>query len=186
MALAIFNFLWRWMNISFQELRINRQIRAEEVRVIDESGASLGVYKIDDALKLADEKNTDLVEMSPNAKPPVCKLIDYGKYRFAQTKKDKQNRKNQHVIVVKEIQVRPNIDPHDLEIKIKHALEFLDKQFKVRFALRFRGRELEYRAVRGPEISKKIIAAVSEKGEVETPPTSEDREIVFTIQPRKK
>jgi len=153
--------------------------------VIDQEGKSLGVYNLDDALKLADERNTDLVEMSPGAKPPVCKLTDYGKYRFDAAKKEKLNKKNQHVIVVKEIQVRPNIDPHDLEIKLNHALEFLDKQFKVKFAIKFKGRELEYKSKRGPEMINKIIAALSTKGEVETQPMNEDREIIFVMMPRK-
>lgn len=124
--------------------------------------------------------------MSPNAKPPVCKLIDYGKYRYDQTKKEKLNKKKQHVIVVKEIQVRPNIDPHDLSIKLNHAMEFLDKGNKVRFSIRFRGREMEYKATRGPEMTGKIIKALAEKGEVETPPMSEEKELIFIIQPRKK
>lgn len=174
------------MNISFQELRTNLQIRAKEIRVIDDKGVSLGIMKVPDAVKVAEERGMDLVEISPNAAPPVCKLLDYGKYRYEQIKKDKENKKKQHVIVIKEIQVRPNIDPHDLGIKLKHAEEFFEKQYKVKFVIRFRGREMEYKSKRGPEMTDKIVNTLSAIAELENPVVNEDKTIIFTMQPRKK
>ena len=174
------------IGISFTELRINRQIRAKEVRVIDSNGASLGVFPLDEAVKMADDRDTDLVEMSPNAKPPVCKLLDYGKYKYEQTKKDKVAKKKQHTVVTKEIQVRPNIDPHDLKIKLDHAAEFFDKSYKVKFVIRFRGRELEYKEKIGPEMIQKIVTYLSEKADVETEPQKEERVIIFVMAPKKK
>lgn len=174
------------MNISFQELRTNLQIRAKEIRVIDDKGVSLGIMKVPDAVKVAEERGFDLVEISPNAAPPVCKLLDYGKYRYEQIKKDKENKKKQHVIVIKEIQVRPNIDPHDLGIKLRHAEEFFAKGYKVKFVLRFRGREMEYKAKRGPEMTDKIINALSVNAELESQVVNEDKTIIFMMQPRKK
>jgi len=141
---------------------------------------------IQEAVRIADERGTDLVEISPNAAPPVCKLMDYGKFRYEQIKKDKVSKKKQHVIVVKEIQVRPNIDPHDLEIKLKHAVEFLKKEFKVKFVLRFRGRELEYKETRGKDLYDKLMNYVSADGDLENAPFKDERNIIFTVAPKKK
>jgi len=176
----------RRCHISFTELRINSQIRAKEVRVIDETGASLGVFPVQEAVKLADSKGTDLIEMSPNANPPVCKLTNYGKYKYEQMKKDKVARKKQHVVVVKEIQVRPNIDPHDLSIKLNHAQEFLAKEFKVKFVIRFRGRELEYKEKHGPELINKISNYLAPFGEVENGIQREERLFIFIMAPKKQ
>ena len=172
--------------ISFTELRVNSQIRVSEVRVIDETGNSLGVMTVNDAIKKAEERATDLVEISPAAKPPVCKLLNYGKYRYEQIKKDKEARKNQHVVVVKEIQSRPNIDKHDLGIKLEHALEFLEKGFKVKFVIRFRGRELEYKDIRGAEMLDQVFKHTAGKGQLEADPLKEERSIIFVMMPTKK
>jgi translation initiation factor IF-3 len=172
--------------ISFTELRINSQIRVSEVRVIDEQGNSLGVMTVNDAIKKAEERATDLVEISPGAKPPVCKLLDYGKYRYAQLKKDKEAKKNQHVVVVKEIQIRPNIDKHDLQIKLDHANEFLDKGFKVKFVIRFRGRELEYKEQRGSEMLDVIYKHTAGKGQLEADLLREEKSIILVLMPTKK
>ncbi len=173
-------------NISFTELRINQQIRAKEVRVVDETGASLGIFPVAEALKLADTKGTDLIEMSPNANPPVCKLTDYGKFKYEQMKKDKVARKKQHVVVVKEIQVRPNIDPHDLDIKLKHSQEFLVKDFKVKFVIRFKGREMEYKEKHGPELINKITNYLAPFGELENDVYREERSIIFIMASKKQ
>ncbi len=186
LILGPLKFFRRWLKISFTELRINKRIPPRDVRVIDVNGGSLGVFSRDEALKMADDRGVDLVEMSPNAKPPVCKLIDYGKYKYEQTKKDKAAKKKQHTIVVKEIQVRPNIDPHDFKIKLNHALEFLGKGYKVKFVIRFRGRELEYRKKRGDDMKGRIIDYVSEKGEMEGKPSEEMRTVTFVVAPYKK
>jgi translation initiation factor IF-3 len=157
----------------------------EKVRLIDSGGVSLGILTVPEAMKVAEERGFDLVEISPNAVPPVCKLLDYGKYRYDQMKKDKSAKKKQHVVVTKELQVRPVIDKHDLGIKMKHALEFLDKGFKIKFAIKFKGRELEYKQ-KGYALFEEINKTLAEKGELETGPISEDRSILFTINPRKK
>lgn len=173
-------------DISFTELRINEGIRVHELRVIDEKGVSLGILKKDEALRLANERGTDLVEISPNAKPPVAKLLDYGKFKYEQLKKDKVAKKNQQVIVVKEIQLRPNIDKHDLMIKNNHAVEFLEKGFKVKYVLKFRGRELEYKEEKSKMLIEEVMKALAEKGEMDGPLANEDRSVIFMMQPRKK
>jgi translation initiation factor IF-3 len=186
-ACAVFFILFRrWRFISFTELRVNSQIRVPEVRVIDEAGNSLGVVTVNDAVRMAEERALDLVEISPAAKPPVCKLLNYGKYRYEQLKKDKESRKNQHVVVVKEVQIRPNIDKHDLGIKLNHALEFLEKGFKVKFVIRFRGREMEYKEQRGKEMLDQVFAHLANKGVMEGDPFREDKLIIFTMMPIKK
>jgi translation initiation factor IF-3 len=172
-------------NISFEELRVNQKIRADKVRLIDAAGVSLGILSVPEAVKIAEEKGFDLVEISPNAVPPVCKLLDYGKYRYAQMKKDKSAKKKQHVVVVKELMIRPVIDKHDLGIKMNHAMEFLDKGFKIKFSIKFRGRELEYKQ-KGYDLFGEVVKTLAEKGELETGPISEDRSILFTVNPRKK
>ncbi|MCE5300738.1 MAG: translation initiation factor IF-3 [Spirochaetia bacterium] len=172
--------------ISFQELRTNSQIRISEVRVIDEKGNSFGILATGEAIKLAQERGMDLVEISPSAKPPVCKITDYSKYRYEQLKKDKENKKKQHVVVVKEIQIRPNIDRHDLEIKLSHAKEFLLKQFKVKFVIRFRGREMEYKDIRGPEMIDTVVKYLADVGQMENDPFKEDKIIIFVMMPTRK
>ncbi len=141
---------------------------------------------VQEALKLADARGTDLIEMSPNANPPVCKLTDYGKYKYEQLKKDKVARKKQHVVVVKEIQVRPNIDPHDLDIKLKHGQEFLAKDYKVKFVIRFKGREMEYKDKQGPILVDKITKYLEPFGDVENGIYREERTIIFTVAPKKQ
>ncbi|MEI7641063.1 MAG: translation initiation factor IF-3 [bacterium] len=174
------------MTISFTELRINRQIRTEKIRVIDGEGVSLGILTVPDAVKIAEERGMDLVEISPNASPPVCKLLNYGKFRYAQVKKDKENKKKQHVVVVKEIQVRPAIGKHDFDIKLNHAMEFLDKEFKVKFVIRFRGREMDQKSVKGKEMTQHIQKTLIDKGELEDNVINEDKTMIFIIAPKKK
>lgn len=133
-------------------LRINRQIRAIKVRVIGADGGQVGVLPIKEALLLAEQEGLDLVEIAPNADPPVCKVIDYGKYRYDQTKREKESKKSQHQIKVKEIKVKPNIDQHDFVTKLKQARQFLEKGNKVKITCSFRGREMAY-----PELGEKIV-----------------------------
>ncbi len=169
-------------------MRVNNAILAKEVRVVDENGNSMGVMETGNALKIADDKGLDLVEISPNANPPVCKLINYSKYKYEQIKKDKAAKKKQHTIVVKEIQIRPNINIHDLEIKLRHASDFLDKLYRVKFVIKFQGREgrLEYKETKGQEIYKKVIEYLAGKGELEKEPVREEQSITFLILPVKK
>lgn len=123
-------------------MRINRQIRAAKVRVIGSDGSQLGLMTVSEALRRAEEAGLDLVEIAPNAEPPVCKLIDYGKYLYHQSKKEKESKKSQHQVKVKEIKLKPNIDDNDLNTKIKHAKDFIQKGNKVKVTCSFRGREM--------------------------------------------
>ncbi|MFR1306299.1 translation initiation factor IF-3, partial [Hominenteromicrobium sp.] len=128
--------------MSKQELQINEEIRDKEIRVIGADGAQLGIMSARDALNLAAEKNLDLVKIAPQATPPVCKIIDYGKYRFEQAKREKEAKKNQRVVEIKEIRLSLNIDTHDFETKRNHAIRFLNDGNKVKVSIRFRGREM--------------------------------------------
>ena len=127
-----------------QELPINEQIRAKEVQLIDEQGEKKGIVKLHDALDLAYDKKLDLVLVAPNAQPPVCKIMNYGKYKFEQAKREKEAKKKQKVLEVKEIRITPNIEQHDFEFKAKNARKFIEDGNKVKITVRFRGRELNY------------------------------------------
>lgn len=139
-------------------MRINRQIRAAKVRVIDKNGEQVGILSIQDALTMAENEKLDLVEISPNAQPPVCKVIDYGKFRYQQTKKEKESKKAQHQVKVKEVKVKPNTDEHDLQVKLKMARGFILKGDKVRITCTFKGREMAH-----PEIGKKVVQKMIEQ-----------------------
>ena len=141
-SLPIHYFFWRYKAIS--ELMINEQIRDKEVRVIGEDGQQLGIMSAKEAQALADEAGLDLIKIAPTAKPPVCKITDYGKYRYEQARKEKEAKKKQKVIEVKEIRLSPNIDTNDLNTKSNSARKFLTKGDKVKVSLRFRGREMAH------------------------------------------
>ncbi|NGX52103.1 MAG: Translation initiation factor IF-3 [Candidatus Anoxychlamydiales bacterium] len=149
-------------------MRINRQIRADKVRVISKDGKQVGVLTLIDALKLADEDELDLVEIAPNASPPVCKIIDYGKYKYQQIKKVKESRKAQHQVKVKEIKFKPNIDTHDFLTKEKRAKDFIEKGYKVRVTCTFRGREMLH-IERGEKVIKRLVEDLKEIAVVEAP-----------------
>ena len=127
-----------------QELPINEQIRAKEIQLIDEQGEKRGIMKLNEALDLAYEKKLDLVLVAPNSQPPVCKIMNYGKYKFEQTKREKEAKKKQKVLEVKEIRITPNIEQHDFDFKVKNARKFIEDGNKVKITVRFRGRELNY------------------------------------------
>lgn len=146
-----------------KDLRINRQIRAHEVRVIDDKGEQRGVMKLFDAVQLAEEAGLDLVEVSPNANPPVCKILDFGKYRYELEKKQRDAKKNQTVVKIKEIRMQPKIDKHDLETKSKFIGEFLGEGNKVKVSIRFRGRELAHTEL-GKVVLDKILEILAENG----------------------
>lgn len=133
-------------------MRINREIRAPRVRVIDRDGHQLGVLTLMDAIHRAEQVGLDLVEIAPTADPPVCKIIDFGKYRYQQTKKEKESKKSQHQVKVKEIKVKPNTDDHDLQTKLRHAREFITEGDKVKITCVFRGREMAH-----PEFGERIV-----------------------------
>ena len=134
---------------------------------------------------MAEDLNLDLVEISPNSQPPVCKIMNYSKYKYNQIKKEKQAKKHQHVIVVKQIQIEPYIKDHDLEIKLKHALEFLEKDYKVEFLIKYKGRDLEHKDKTGQELLNKIVKYLNGKGQMEREPVYEGKEIYFSIIKRK-
>ena len=141
-----------------QELPINEQIRAKEVQVIDDLGEKKGVMNINDALELAFDKKLDLVLVAPNTEPPVCKIMNYGKYKFEQAKKEKEAKKKQKTFEVKEIRITPNIEQHDFEFKVKNARKFLEDGNKVKITVRFRGRELNYVKLGEDNLNKFIEA----------------------------
>ena len=146
-----------------KDLRTNRQIRAHEVRLIDENGEQKGVMRTYDAIRMAEEAGLDLVEVSPNANPPVCKILDFGKYRYEMEKKQRDAKRNQTVIKVKEIRMQPKIDKHDLETKSKFISEFLQEGNKVKVSIRFRGRELAHPEL-GKDVLDRILAQLTENG----------------------
>ena len=150
-------------------VRVNGKIRAREVRVIDADGGQLGFLTLSDAINLARAQAVDLVEIAPNATPPVCKLIDYGKYRYESAKKEKEAKKHQHANKVKEIQLSANIDPHDFSVKLQHAINFLCEEMKVKVALRFRGREMAHQEFGFLQVNN-FIKAVTPWGHPDAPP----------------
>lgn len=168
------------MNISTKETQINEEIRDKEVRVIDSDGNQLGVMPIEEALRLAEEKSTDLVKIAPQAKPPVCKIMDYGKYRFEQAKREKEAKKNQRVIEIKEVRLSLNIDTHDFETKVGHAIKFLKGGNRVKVSIRFRGREMAH-PENGLVTMSKFADACSEFGTVEKPAKLEGRSMLMFL-----
>ena len=175
-------FFWRCFTIK-QELPINRQIKEKEVQVIGETGEKIGVLPIDKAIAIAEEKNLDLVLVAPNAKPVVCKIMNYGKYKFEQAKKEKESRKNQKAVELKEIRVSSNIGEHDFNFKSKNARGFLESGNKVKFTLRFRGRELN-NVKAGEAILSKFAESLEDIATVEKKPFLEGK-TMFVILNKK-
>lgn len=165
--------------------QINEYIRAKEVRVIDENGEMRGIMSLDDALALAEEANLDLVNVSPNADPPVCKILDYGKYRYDMQKREKNAKKNQKVTEVKEIRLSTFIEDHDIQVKANTAIKFLKEGDKVKVSLRFRGRERDYQS-KGFEVMERFAEAVSEFGEIEKKAKLEGRSLSMFLAPKKQ
>ncbi len=166
--------------IATKELQINEEIRDKEVRVITDDGEQLGVMSATEAVRAAQYRNLDLVKIAPQAQPPVCKIMDYGKYRFDRQKREKEAKKNQKVVEIKEVQLSLNIDTHDLETKVNHALRFLKAGNKVKVSIRFRGREMVH-PERGYEIMQSFAQACSELGVVEKPAKLENRNMLMFL-----
>jgi len=162
--------------------RVNEQIRSAEVRLIDGDGEMIGVVTIEDALARANEAGLDLLEVSPNAAPPVCKLIDYGKYRYEQQKKANVARKKQKIIQLKELKMRPTIEEHDYQVKMKAARKFLDAGDKVKFTMRFRGREVAHQDV-GMQVFNRIKDELAELIKIESQPRMEGRQMIMIVAP---
>ncbi|MBK6912237.1 MAG: translation initiation factor IF-3 [Ignavibacteriales bacterium] len=161
---------------------MNEEIRSPRVRVIDIDGSQLGIYTVRDALRLADERGSDLVEIAPQAVPPVCKIINYGKFRFEQQKRDKIQKKNQVVSLLKEIRLHPNTDVHDFDFKVKHAINFLEEGNKVKVVVIFKGREMAYQE-KGKELLDRFIERTKEASKVEVEPKMEGRSMGLLLVP---
>lgn len=171
---------WRCLTISSKGLQINQEIRDRQVRVIGPEGNQLGLMTSAQALQMAAEQNLDLVKIAPQATPPVCKIIDYGKYRFEQAKRDKEARKNQHIVDIKEIRLSLNIDTHDFDTKAGHASRFLKEGDKVKVSIRFRGREMGH-SDQGYAIMRRFAETLSELANVEKPPKLEGRNMLMFL-----
>ena len=163
--------------------RMNEQITASEVRVISSTGKQLGIISIREALIHAEDEGFDLVEVSPDANPPVCKIIDYGKLKYREQKSKKESKKKQKTIEVKEIKLRPGIDKHDYQVKLKSLSKFIADGNKVKVSLRFRGREIEHQHI-GMDVLKKLTTEVAEYAKVEVPPKSEGKQIMMILVPQ--
>ena len=177
---AFYFFVWRCFPIANTGHQTNEEIRDKEVRLISESGEQLGIMSSQEALRLAEERELDLVKISPNAVPPVCKLMDYGKYRFEQTKREKEARKNQKTVEIKEVRMSLNIDTHDFETKVGQARRFLESGNKVKVSVRFRGREMAH-SERGRGLLERFAAACAEVGNQEKPPKMEGRSLAMFL-----
>ena len=163
--------------------RVNDRIRAPEVLVIDEKGEKRGVMSIAEALALASDAGLDLVEVAPNADPPVCKILDYGKFKYQAQKRAAEARKKQKTVEVKEIKMRPTIDTHDFDVKMRNLKRFLEKGDKVKVTVRFRGREMSH-ANLGRELLRRVLETAGEEVKVEVHPKMEGRQMVMVLAPR--
>jgi translation initiation factor IF-3 len=164
--------------------RVNDRIRSPEIRLIGAEGENVGVVSPQRAMQMAEEAGLDLVEISPNATPPVCKIMDFGKYKYEQQKKESEARKKQKTIEVKEVKFRPNTDTHDYDVKMRSVLRFLEDGDKVKITLRFRGREMAH-AELGRQLLERVAGDVTEHGKVEAIPRLEGRQMVMMINPIK-
>lgn len=163
--------------------RVNQEIDNATVRVVDQNGEQLGVISVDRAISLAAESGLDLVEVAPNAEPPVCKILDFGKYKYEAQKKRNEARKKQKTIEVKEIKMRPSIDEHDYQVKVRNMRRFLDEGDKVKVTIRFRGRELSHQDL-GMKVLDRVRDELEELSKVEQIPKMEGRQMVMVISPR--
>ncbi len=170
------------MNIKEQQM--NEQIRDKELRVIDEDGSQLGILSSKDALALAIQKNMDLVKISPNANPPVCKIMDFGKFKYEMAKKEKESKKKQKTVTIKEVRLRPSIEEHDLSTKAKMAYKFLEGGDKVKVSVRFRGRELGHKEI-GVEVIKSFVELVKDVGTPDRYPRLEGNTMIVMLDPKK-
>lgn len=171
------------MTLIVKEANVNWEIRAPEVRVIDADGKQMGIMAVKEAIRLAEEQGLDLVEVAPGASPPVCRVMNYGKYKYQQNKRSQEAKKHQTVIHVKEVKVRPRTEEHDYQFKLRHILRFLEEGNKVKVSLLFRGREIAH-----PEFGREMLArvqeATKEKAVVEQAPRMEGRIMVMILSPK--
>ncbi len=172
-------------NQSKDEHRINERIRVPQVRLIDEKGGQVGIVNTQEALQMARDRGLDLMEVSPNANPPVCKICDYGKFKYEKKKQEHKAKKKQTVIKVKEIQLRPQTEKHDLDYKFKNVREFLEEGDKAKITIMFRGREITY-VDQGFKIMRELIELVKDVGSVEAPPKLEGKKLIMVLAPGAK
>ncbi|WP_230499577.1 translation initiation factor IF-3 [Sutcliffiella rhizosphaerae] len=166
-----------------KDMMVNEGIRAREVRLIGQNGDQLGIKSKVEALEIATRANLDLVMVAPNAKPPVCRIMDYGKFRFEQQKKDKEARKNQKVISLKEVRLSPTIDEHDFNTKLRNAIKFLEKGDKVKASIRFKGRAITHKEI-GQRVLDRFSAACAEVSTVESHPKMDGRSMFLILAPK--
>lgn len=166
-----------------KDWRVNEDIRVKEVRLVSEDGEQLGIVPIREALQIATEKGADLVEVAPSAKPPVCRIMDYGKFKFEQSKRDKDARKKQKIITIKEVKMRPNIEEHDFDVKTKNARKFLTSGDKVKFTIMFRGREITHPEL-GLKLCQKFAADLADISTVEKMPKVEGKNMTMILLPK--
>lgn len=164
---------------------INEEIRDKEIRLIDADGTMLGVMSAKDAQKMANSKNLDLVKIAPQAAPPVCRIMDYGKYMFELSKKEKEAKRNQKIISIKEVRLSASIEDHDFEFKSKNACKFLQDGDKVKVSVKFRGREMHYTSL-GAEVLEKFAETVKEYGIVERKPKLEGKSMIMILNPKQQ
>jgi len=174
---------WGCLSISKETLRVNEEIRAREVRVVSANGDQLGIMPFRDALRMASEQLLDLVEVAPMAKPPVCRIMDFGKFKYEQQKRDKEAKKKQRVITIKEVKLRPNIEDHDFQVKLKNAQRFLEDGDKVKVTIMFRGRELAH-----PELGRQILVRMASElkdlATIEREPRLEGKNMILILAPK--
>lgn len=171
--------------ISKDDLRINLEIRAREVRVIDAESNQLGIMSSRDALRLAEERNLDLVEVAPQAKPPVCRIMDFGKFKYEQSKREKEAKKKQRIIQVKEIKLRPRIEDHDYDTKSKNVIRFLKDGDKVKVTIMFRGREIVHTQL-GLQLLQRMAEELKEIATVERQPKLEGKNMIMILSPKQQ
>ncbi len=162
--------------------RVNREIYAPKIRVIDDEGGMLGEMTVAEGIRMAQDRGLDLIEVAPNAKPPTCKIMDYGKYKYEQKKKQQQSKKNQIQMKVKEIQLRPTTEQHDLNTKLKHTREFLEDGDKAKINVKFRGREIAYQDM-GRTLLERVIESLKDIAVVETPIQTEGKQMFIMLAP---
>lgn len=183
--LYLFIYIRRCFVIRKDQVQINSAIRDKEVRLIDADGAMIGIVSAREAQLKANERELDLVKISPNANPPVCKIMDYGKFLYEQNKRDKEAKKRQTVIEVKELRLSAKIEDHDFSFKSKNAIKFLEEGNKVKVSIRFKGREIAYSAL-GRQVMNKFADTVKEYGKMDKPPVMEGRTMSMILVPLKK
>ncbi len=179
------NYLFGWGRwiITSKDHQINDEIRAREVRLIGAQGEQVGIVSLRDAIQAAVEANMDLVNIAPTAKPPVCRIMDYGKFRYEQQKREKENRKNQKIVELKEVRFSATIDEHDFQTKLRNVVKFLKEEDKVKCTIRFRGREIAHPLV-GQRVLERVITEAQEYGVPERKPRLEGRSMILILSPK--